>query len=88
MKNTITILLILISYGTSIGQSSAKIQKEAMAKLSDMAGDWYGQAWYLNGQERINIDQTEHVEFKLDSTILLVEGIGKIEGKIQCSTRK
>jgi len=65
----------------SIQSSAQKVEviTEKMNKLSALIGDWEGSGWYQQGRsERHNIKQHEHIESKLNGTVLLVEGKGYI----------
>jgi hypothetical protein len=53
-------------------------QRDAMRKLSFLAGKWTGRARQFRGAaEPVELLQTEEVQFKLDGLILMIEGIGK-----------
>ncbi|MCB0564277.1 MAG: DUF1579 family protein [Phaeodactylibacter sp.] len=56
--------------------------KEALQALHAMPGDWEGDGWMFTPQrERVTFRQTERIRYKLDSTVLLIEGKGTSEGK-------
>lgn len=59
------------------------IVQEEVLKLNFLIGEWKGTGWII-GQDMIKraFDQTENVQFKLDSTALLIEGKGVSNGKI------
>jgi hypothetical protein len=59
-------------------------QKEAMQKLAFLVGKWSGPATAVLGPgEPLKITQMEHVQYKLDGLVLLVEGAGlNAEGKV------
>jgi hypothetical protein len=65
--------------------NSADVQREAMRKLSFLAGHWSGPANIVRGPgEALHLTQTEDVEYKLDGLVLLVEGKGTgAVGKVQ-----
>jgi len=67
--------------------SSVEEQREAMHKLSFLAGRWSGPANVLHGPgETLQLTQTEDVEFKLDGLVLLIEGKGiAADGKVMFS---
>ena len=52
--------------------------KTAITQLDFLVGQWKGTGWIMgmDGQKH-NYTQTELVQFKLDSTVILVEGLGK-----------
>ena len=55
--------------------SSVEAQREAMHKLSFLAGRWSGPANIFHGPgEALQLTQTEDAEFKLDGLVLLIEG--------------
>jgi hypothetical protein len=55
--------------------SSVEIQREAMRKLSFLAGHWSGPVTIIPGPgEPLHLTQTEEVEYKLDGLVLLIEG--------------
>lgn len=56
-------------------------QKEAMRRLSFLAGKWTGQAIVQTGPgASLTLQQTEEVEYRLDGSILLIEGTGRDPG--------
>lgn len=87
MKNlTLTILTVLLLSTTATFaqmEKTDKEAKEAITKLSFIVGDWAGTGWMMgpDGQKH-RFEQTENISFKLDSTAILIEGIGKTDGKI------
>jgi len=55
--------------------NSADVQREAMRKLSFLAGHWSGPVTIIRGPgEPLHLAQTEDVEYKLDGLILLIQG--------------
>jgi hypothetical protein len=73
-------LLVAVSLGVTLAAhqtapSSTETQREAMRKLSFLAGRWTGPVTISRGQgEPFHLTQTEDVQYKLDGLILLVEG--------------
>lgn len=69
------------------GISGASVQHDAMQKLSFLSGDWLGSATIFRGSgEPLRLTQTEHVEYKLDGLVLLIEGkSADAKGKIEFS---
>lgn len=67
--------------------SSVEAQREAMHKLSFLAGRWSGPATIRHGSgEALHLTQTEDVKFKLDGLVLLIEGKSSgAEGKVMFS---
>jgi hypothetical protein len=55
--------------------NAVQVQREAMQKLAFLAGRWSGPVRIVRGPgEPLRLTQTEHVEFKLDGLVLLIEG--------------
>jgi hypothetical protein len=82
--------IILFSLSLSAQQpasSSADAQREAMRKLSFLAGHWSGPVTIVRGPgEPLHLTQTEDIEYKLDGLVLLVEGKSTgADGKVQFS---
>jgi hypothetical protein len=64
--------------------SSSDVQREAMRKLSFLAGHWSGPVTVVRRPgEALHLVQTENVEYKLDGLVLLVEGqSSSADGKV------
>jgi hypothetical protein len=60
------------------------VQREAMRKLSFLAGNWSGPVTIIRGPgEPLHLTQTEDVQFKLDGLVLLIQGASRNpEGKV------
>lgn len=69
---------------TASGPSGTEIQREAMRKLSFLAGHWSGPISVSRGPgEPVKLTQTEEIEYKLDGLVLLIEGTSRnAEGKV------
>lgn len=67
--------------------NSADVQREAMRKLSFLAGHWSGPVSIVRGPgEPLHLTQTEDVEYKLDGLVLLIEGKStSADGKVAFS---
>jgi hypothetical protein len=79
----------LISFGLSLAaqqpaSSSVIAQREAMRKLSFLAGHWSGPVTIVRGPgEPLHLIQAEDVEYKLDGLVLLIQGkSASIDGKV------
>jgi hypothetical protein len=77
-------------FGLSLGAqqpspNSIDVQREAMSKLSFLAGHWSGPVTVVFGPgEPVHLTQTEDVAYKLDGLVLLIEGKGSgTDGKVQ-----
>jgi hypothetical protein len=64
--------------------ASVDAQREAMRKLSFLAGHWSGPVTILRGPgDPLRLTQTEEVAYKLDGLVLLIEGKStSAEGKV------
>ena len=73
-------LLSLIAAAAAYTQPQPDIaaQRDAMKKLSFLAGKWSGEGTVVRGAgESVKLIQTEDVQYKLDGLVLLVEGTGR-----------
>jgi hypothetical protein len=90
LSTTVLAAALMISFSLSVAAqqpapSSADAQREAMRKLSFLAGRWSGPVSVVRGPgEVLHLTQTEDVEYKLDGLVLLVEGKStSADGKVQ-----
>jgi hypothetical protein len=84
MRSFIVAVFILLANG-SFAQppQTDTASKNAVSKLAFITGHWKGEGWMLGpGNNKYTFSQSETVQFKLDSTALLIEGMGKSNGKI------
>jgi hypothetical protein len=67
--------------------NSSDAQREAMRKVSFLAGHWSGPVTIVRGPgEALHLTQTEDVVYKLDGLVLLIEGKStSADGKVQFS---
>lgn len=56
--------------------------KTEMKKLEYMVGDWKGEAIVQTRNGPITVNQTEHIEWKLDGVVLAIEGTGRQNDEI------
>ncbi|MEY8848561.1 hypothetical protein AB9K26_07085 [Psychroserpens sp. XS_ASV72] len=84
MKNSLTILLILLVSFSGFSQTSEtdSISKAKIKELAFMVGNWKGNGWMMGRNGKSEFEQTEKIEFKLDSTAILIEGKGISNGKV------
>lgn len=80
MKNLLFILCLLLSQ-VALAQApnspKATVQ-EKMEALNWITGKWQGQGWMSFGPEQKHtFTQTEDIRYKLDNTVLQIEGLGK-----------
>jgi hypothetical protein len=92
LSKTLLATAFVISFGPRLaaqqpGPNSVDTQREAMQKLSFLAGRWSGPVTIFRGPgEPLHLTQTEDVEYKLDGLVLLVEGKSTgTDGKVQFS---
>lgn len=78
MMAAVSVAVLVIAAGSFAQQPSANgndVQRQAMKKLEFLAGDWSGPVTIVRGPgEPLRLTQTEHVEFKLDGLVLVIEG--------------
>lgn len=83
MKNLLLICTLFFGLGISQGHAqgldkASDALKQEMQKLAYFAGKWKGEA---NARQRdgsmTKIIQEENIEFRLDNTLLLIEGTGR-----------
>ncbi len=85
MKTTILIPLFLLLFTFIQAQNTEtdSLSKINIQKLDFLAGKWSGNGWmYGQDRNRYEFEQIEDIQFKLDSTTLLIEGLGRSDGKI------
>ncbi len=81
----LTLAISIFFIGSSFGQSfkTDPISKSEISKLDFLTGDWIGKGWMMGAdKEKHEFDQTEDIHFKLDSTVVLIEGVGRSKGMI------
>lgn len=89
MKNLIKII-VFIGALTGFQQEALSqnvdtdpVSKKYVSQLSSMVGSWEGEGWMMAAdQKRHEFSQTEIIQFKLDSTAILIEGKGMENGKV------
>lgn len=86
MKKKLLSSLLILAFGY-FGNAQAptvdvELQQE-MAKLDFMIGQWEGPGWSMGADmQRHTFDQTENIQYKLDGTAILVEGLGTTNGQV------
>lgn len=84
MKKRILFFAIsLLLTGQLFSQSFAtdSISKSEISQLEFLVGNWEGKGWIMGrDRKKSEFDQTEKIQFKLDSTTVLIEGLGKTKG--------
>ena len=80
LSTTLLAAVLMISFNLSLPaqqppSNSVDVQREAMHKLSFLAGHWSGPVTIVRGPgEPLHLAQTEDVEYKLDGLVLLIQG--------------
>lgn len=85
MKPITIISCVFLSISYSFAQSieTDSLAKANISKLDFLVGNWKGNGWmYSQDRQRHEFEQTEDIQFKLDGTAILIEGLGKSEGKV------
>lgn len=85
MKKPLILVISIFFMGHAFGQShkTDSISKSEISKLAFMVGEWKGQGWMMRaGGVKSEFNQKENIQFKLDSTAILIEGVGKTKGKV------
>jgi hypothetical protein len=81
MKQLMIIIIAIagLQVSSTFGQGEAPEElKKEMQKLSYMAGKWKGEASIRQPDGSVmKVNQEEDIQYKLDGTILLVEGTGR-----------
>lgn len=80
MKKPLAIcsFIMLVSLASIYAQPANKIIQQQMKSFVFWTGQWSGEAHQRRGPgEPIKINQTENIYYKLDGTLLVVEGTGK-----------
>lgn len=81
-KSILLFLFVTFNFSILTGQPTiSEAHLEAMAKLDFLTGDWEGNGWmYVQGGQKVTFEQTEKVQWKLDKSIVMIEGKGISEG--------
>ena len=83
----LTLCLIVFAFKTQ-AQTSHVQPTDSFASIHDlsfMIGEWKGEGWIMINRERKTFTQTETIRPKMDSLILIVDGLGyskeEVDGK-------
>ncbi len=85
MKSILIVAFAVVFTVSSFSQSSDtdSLSKSKISQLEFMVGNWEGSGWMMGRDgSKSEFDQTENIQFKLDSTMVLIEGLGKSQGKV------
>ncbi len=74
---------LLASHLFAQSTETDSISKANISQLEFMVGNWKGSGWMMGRDgQKSTFDQTELIQFKLDSTMVLIEGKGTAQGKV------
>jgi len=85
MKTILIIALTVLFVNLSFSQSTEtdSISKSKISQLEFMVGNWKGSGWMMGRDgTKSEFDQSELIQFKLDSTMVLIEGLGESQGMV------
>lgn len=82
----VLLLIYLLVFSPSLFSQDIETDQESKSEIKKLAfivGNWKGTGWMMgrDGQKH-NFIQTEKISFKLDSTAILIEGLGLDNGKV------
>lgn len=75
---SLLLTLVLATAASAQHMPDVGAQKEAMKKLSFLAGTWKGPATAYLQTGPVKVEQTEEVQYKLGGLVLLIEGTGRL----------
>lgn len=78
MNVKLVVAALLLLMATKLSAQEEKIYQEKMNVFGNWAGQWHGSGWMQTGPgepKKFAID--EAIQFKLEGTIIMIEGIGK-----------
>jgi len=85
MKTVLSLAFAMLFVTLSFSQSTEtdSISKSKISRLEFMTGSWEGTGWMMGRDgTKSEFNQSEEIRFKLDSTMIIVEGVGTSQGKI------
>ena len=85
MKGILLVALSIFIVNHSHAQSfeTDALSKSKVSQLAFMTGNWSGSGWMMGRDgQRSEFEQAEAIQFKLDSTMLLIEGLGTSHGRV------
>src|SRR5436309_16001609 len=79
MRYSLILLLAALPLAAQAPQPpNLAIQREAMKKLSFLAGKWSGGGTVIRGSgDAMKLAQSEDVQYRLDGLVMIVEGSGR-----------
>ncbi len=75
-------LVSICNFNAQSFETDKKAQKDLL-KLNFIIGEWEGSGWRMSPEGvKHTFEQTERVQYKLDSTAILIEGKGTANGQV------
>ena len=74
-------MISVLFLGTLLAQQpdyQAAKQREEVAKLSFIVGEWEGKGWFAGGPQKTVVDSYEKVELKAGGTALFITGLHRM----------
>ncbi len=85
-KSIIFLLLAWVSQlemAHSQSYNSDPLNKRSVQELGFLVGEWKGSGWVMGSDmKKLEFDQTEIIQFKLDSTLVVIEALGMVKDKV------
>ena len=81
MKAVVYILLLTSTTLLAQPRDFSGLCKAEMKKLGYLVGDWKGTATVQTPSGPKTVNQTEHIQWALDSVVLVIEGTGTEQGR-------
>ncbi len=85
MKHITLLFLLTILTNIIYAQNGETdlVSQSNISQLDFMVGKWTGNGWMIGqDRQRHEFEQTEDIKFKLDGTVLLIEGKGTSNGTV------
>ncbi len=86
--NVIAILSCILVFSfvvnaQTFGSNDVSESIEQMKKLQFLEGEWEGMGWRMSGKgERVYVKTYEKANYKLGGSVMVIEGLGKVDGKV------
>ena len=88
MIKNLFFVLLLMCFSSHLVMAQPQVQlsdehRNAMSQLEFLIGQWEGEGWMMTQSgTKETFKQTEHIQWKLDKSLILVEGKGMSEEEI------
>ena len=74
-------LLTCLKFASAQSLETDSISKTEISKLEFLIGNWEGSGWMMGQNGKSEFNQTEVIKYKLDSTVIFIEGKGTVQGR-------